>query len=280
MNPVDTVIVGAGKFGRVIANAIRHTLPHHKVLLVDDAQPLAASKCSGGLIYPPWVTIMPRGDMEEGLRLLEHIYGLDKIELTFEGTKSRKVQAYHVPIDKVMDDPRLAVYERKVVRVEPDRVVLNDADEIPARNVIVTAGVWCTDLVNVPGLYGKRGMSFVWPGHIEGFIRPWAPYKQIVAHKNDANNFWAGDGTAIIPANWTEARQTATEQRVCRAVNRNLHHARINQGIRPFVDGYTNNKPCYFKQLKNGVIVATGAGKSGMIASTWAAQKVMKLLKP
>jgi glycine/D-amino acid oxidase-like deaminating enzyme len=279
VNP-DTVIVGAGKFGRVIANTIRHYLPQHKILLVDDAQPLAATKCSGGLIYPPWVTMMSRGTMEEGLRLLEHIYGLEKIELMFEGAKPRKVEAYHVPIDKVMDDPRLAIYHSKVVRVEPYGVVTTGNVEISARNVIVTAGAWCGELVKVPGLYGKRGVSFVWPGQVEGFIRPWAPYKQIVAHKHNDNQFWAGDGTAIITENWTEERQTATEQRVSKAVNRQVHHAIIQQGIRPVITGVTGNKPCYFKQLKNGIIIATGAGKSGMIASAWAAQKVMKVLKP
>lgn len=278
----DTIVVGAGKFGRVIARTLIEA--KHRVAVFDNAEPLGASKASGGLIKPSWLKSIEPKELEECVGLLDRLYGVEEIPLRFMGKKVRQETAFHVCIPRLLNDPKLEVQRELVSKIQPGVVTIgnpkgaNGTTELTCTNIIVAAGVWCKELIKVPGLYGKRGVSFVFPGQIVGFVQPWAPYKQVVAHNHDDQTFWAGDGTAILPDKWTIERQRETELRVAQAVHRNGSEARQQHGIRPFVDGVTNNKPCLFKKMRGGIYITTGAGKSGMAASAWCARKLRHAL--
>lgn len=274
----DTIVVGAGKFGCVIAKALEQI--GQSVLVLDDRRPMSGSRPSGGLMKPSWMTFLDKKQIQQNLELLNTLFGVDDISLKVWPT-GLSTTCHHIPVFKVLAWP---VVEQKVIGIKPG-VVTTEQGSWEAKNIVVTAGVWTNDLLpdvaKIPGLYGKRGVSFLFDGHIEGFIRPWAPYKQIVAHKHSDSQFWAGDGTALLPESWTDERQQATEKRVCGAVGRRIQEAVLQHGIRPFVDGVTNKEPCYYKhhsfQGKN-IFVVAGGGKNGMIASAWAASNVLKTL--
>lgn len=276
----DTIIVGGGKFGSVIARALQSK--GQSILVFDDRRPMNGSAPSGGLMKPSWINMMDKKDINQGLELLNNLYGVDDIKLNMFGSKLAQVTAHHIPVSKILRDQRLPVVEQKVTKVSPGEVK-TELGEFSCKNVVVAGGIWTNDLLpdfaKIPGLYGKRGMSFVFPGTIEAFIRPWSPYKQIVAHAHEEGSFWAGDGTALLPESWTAEKQLKIQNRVCGAVKRELSEATLQYGTRPFVDGVTNKQPCYLKfHDKARIIVVAGGGKNGMIASAWAANRILEKL--
>lgn len=276
----DIIVVGAGVFGCVAARAFIEA--GRDVMVFDDRRPMNGSAPSGFLMKPSWINMMPTQDKKESFALLDRLYGVDNIELTLWPLK-KKVTATHVERHRILNDPKVPVTELRVGEVQNSGVVVEDPEGQPvsysAKKVIVAAGVWCNELVNVPGLYGKRGVSFVFPGEIEAFIKPWAPYKQVVAHKHDIPGFfWAGDGTALRTENWTQEREEITADRVANAVKRNKSEATRQHGIRPFVPDVTNKVPCYLHKHDENVWVLTGGGKNGLVASAWAANQLLKVL--
>src|SRR5690606_2720912 len=131
----------------------------------------------------------------DSLDLLDRHYGL----------RTLKFRAGLEPVTKTVDvhwvDPRAILrgplYQYEVLSIE-DRSTLTLAppDGGPcevwkARDIIVAAGVWSSKLVPVPGLRGLAGVAFTWETpecfHMQPFIKPWAPFKQIIAFKRAEN---------------------------------------------------------------------------------------------
>ena len=118
----------------------------------------------------------------------------------------------------------------------------------------------------------------MWYGeHVEHpFIRPWAPYRQIVAF-NRGDGLWVGDGTAVKPETFTAERLQKSMVRCAGAVGLpglEKNGPEIVIGHRPYVPKV---KPCYLK-IQRGLIVATGGAKNGTLAAGWAAHKVGEAL--
>src|SRR5690606_17592080 len=95
----DTIVVGGGKFGCVIAAALS-VLEGQKVLLLDDDRPMGGSKPSGGLMKPSWINMMSKKDMNEGFNTLSLLYGIEDVQLNMFGSKLVKVTAHHIQVDK------------------------------------------------------------------------------------------------------------------------------------------------------------------------------------
>jgi hypothetical protein len=152
------------------------------------------------------------------------------------------------------------------------------------RRLVLAAGAWVRELVGgLDGLTAKQGVSFRLSGDVAGrpFILPWAPYKQVVVHQQGPNELWAGDGTAIIPKNWTEATTATCLARCLGAVpaptSRTPLQTRL--GLRPYLDPVAKTDPCFLREIKPGAWVVTGAGKSGTISAGWAARRLLQEFK-
>jgi glycine/D-amino acid oxidase-like deaminating enzyme len=144
-----------------------------------------------------------------------------------------------------------------------------------ARTVVVAAGIWTELLLPEVKQRGLAGMAFLWPGEkIEvPFVRPWAPFKQIVAF-NREDGLWAGDGTSIVWKNWSVKHEEATWRRCTSAVGVEAEPARIF-GVRP----YHSMKPCYLGEVRPRLWVATGGAKNGTLAAGWCAHELVEKLK-
>lgn len=277
------IIVGAGVFGCVIAETFRRT-GLFDITMFDHRDRMNGSIPSGFLMKPSWITMMNKRELDECFRLLDTLYGVRDIQLTVWPT-SKKVTAHHLDRNKVLY-PEVPVIEKTVLNIHPAiGAVVYDTPERAMKTdiIIVAAGYWTNELLRksllgeIKGFHGKQGVSFVYKGHCEPFIRPWAPYKQIVAHEHcNPGEIWVGDGTAIKPENWTQERQLQTETRIAVALPDEIRSQNpIRQyGIRSFVKGH---KPCYLEHIgATTTWVVAGGGKNGTIAAAWAANRLME----
>jgi hypothetical protein len=119
------------------------------------------------------------------------------------------------------------------------------------------------------------GAAFLWSdydGPTEPAIRPWAPYKQLVRF-NRGDGIWCGDGSAIIPENWTLERQLQSRKRCAEFVGKSETSSKLLVGIRPYIK-LQKKAPCLVERLNKGIWVATGGAKNGTMSAAWAAREI------
>lgn len=269
----DAVIVGAGLFGNTIARALE--AEGRKVVVLDDGRPYAASRPSGCLMKPSWFSGLGKAVYEPSLALLERVYGIRdiKFQLPLGPTTTVHWVDHRQPSSTLVTATATAVHPG---RVEWAAATLDGDAEvgtIEAPLVVVAAGIWCTKLLECD-LKGKQGASFEWVGEIpENRIKPWAPYKQVVAFNiPDQDRIWCGDGSAIKPENWTQERFTQSADRCAAFVGKSRNLGTASVGIRPFA----KVKPCLLEEREPGLWLATGGAKNGTIAAGWAAHRILE----
>jgi glycine/D-amino acid oxidase-like deaminating enzyme len=269
----EVIVVGAGLFGSIVARTLHDA--GAKVVVVDDLRPDSGSRPSACLMKPSWFAGLGRDVHEPSLALLDRLYGVQTLQFAIPPTRAF-FPVFRVAPENILRDPTVDFWEGTVEAVG-QRFVQVDGMRFDANIVVVAAGVWTGKLLPVPGLTGKKGVSFLWRGQIPTpFIRPWAPYKQLVAFNQDPMTIWAGDGSAIKTENWTIERQATCLTRVAGATKLDPARATALTGIRPFVP---KCKPCYLEEREPGLWIVTGGGKNGTIAAGWAAQRILEAVR-
>jgi glycine/D-amino acid oxidase-like deaminating enzyme len=274
----DAIVIGAGIVGATITKTL--IAAGRQVLLVDSGREMAGTKPSGGHLKPSWFSGMKKAEYEPAMELLDQTWGLFSesfvikpvmMATTVYRVDTDVVVAYPytqgnvTSIDMLDNIPRIKYSSKKEENVEER-----------TRLLVVAAGKWCAELLpevfaNNP-VIPKRGISFRFTGTTAPFIKPWAPYKQIVAHQQGNNEIWIGDGSAILEENWTEDRTQQCLTR-CQSSFKGAKLIRSITGVRPYCK--TNGDPCLLSQVGKHCWVATGAGKSGTIAAGWAARRIL-----
>jgi len=270
----DVIIIGAGLFGQAIGNELIRL--GREVVFIDDERPEAGSAPSGMLTKPGWYQSMGRKVYEPALENLQINYSLQECQFDLGISKHGKVKVggvYYVSPKDVLRNP----HEKATVQsVGTDGQVHTMGATLKAKLVIVAAGVWANQLVPVPKMQGKKGVSFFFkvPKDLEttDIIRLWAPYKHLVLHRRSPTEVWTGDGTAILPENWKDERVAECLARIYKhtGLPKDLPVKAI-MGIRPYVP---KARPCYVEQISPNVWIATGGAKNGLIAAGWAAWKI------
>ncbi len=156
-------------------------------------------------------------------------------------------------------------------------IELAEGEPIAARYAVVAAGVWSRELVVLPELRGKVGVSYAWPGQLpEPFIQPYAPYRQVIGFNHRPDSFWIGDGTSALEAGWSSVQEVRSLER-CRdtastALGEHLSatSAEKRVGIRPYMSGV---KPCHV-ETRGRIVIATGGAKNGMLGAGYAAHVI------
>lgn len=278
---LDVVIVGAGLFGSIAAEALR--LDGHTVMCIDKREPFAGSRPAACLMKPSWFAGLGKENTDASLELLDKLYGVHTLSFRVGGLA--KANVYWCDPADILHE---TVFEARVVAVDPHgtgwAVQTHTGTRIEARRVILAAGVWTGALRPVEGLVGRAGVAFRWGGFQlpEGFIRPWAPYRQTVGFNISPQEVWVGDGSAIKPENWTDERQRMSFMRCAEAIDRPDYNdlstgaARPLYGIRPYVPGA---KPSYLREVAPGLWINTGGAKNGTVAAGWAASVLRSALK-
>ena len=277
------VIVGGGIIGTTLAKSL-----HDRGLgckLIDSGIPTAGTRPSGGHLKPSWFGQVPKPEWEEALNLLSETWGLIEEQFTVWPTK-KKDTIFRVDTDKVLDYERIEdhVLGFKGINSNKPVVMLLSGEELECDRLFITAGVWCEQLLPnrfPPGIMKRKmGMSFRVTGKLRyPVVKPWAPYKQVVAHQQSKNEIWLGDGSAIVEKNWNELREEKCFE-TCKTNTRGLikiKKARRLRGVRPYVK-HDLKSPCLLEKLGRKVWVATGSGKSGTLSAGWAASRLLRVI--
>jgi glycine/D-amino acid oxidase-like deaminating enzyme len=276
-----TLIIGAGIFGTTIAAELQSE--GFEVEVIDDADSESGTSASGFLMKDSWFSSFRGDEVAKAYQLLEDLYGLDSTKFSVEpvGVPVEVQSIRRSDFQRVRD---LLPIRRKVLRsVDPSGMVWDsDGDYESFDRVIVAAGYRSKELVRwhreAQELEAKMGVSFEVPGSTSSSrIRPWAPYKQLVAHPIEPGRTWVGDGTAILKKNWTLEHVLRAKKRCMEF----LGYVREDPicferiGVRCM----SHRKPALVERISPHVLIATGGGKNGTIAAAWAAQQIVRELK-
>jgi glycine/D-amino acid oxidase-like deaminating enzyme len=224
----------------------------------------SGSKPSGGHLKPSWLSFLDKKVMEESFRTLDELYALETLRCVYGLVH---VDLLRVDVDKVLQSGE--VLPAKVTQVgdgflDYENLTCDGESHRVHGTIIVASGVWSGELVPEikAELSAKKGMSFTFSGvpkqnPPENRIISYLPYKQIVRTAHGPGRVWMGDGSAIIPTNWSEAREVMIKDRVMKHVDFKYKSLDIQRGLRP----YLNNG---LRRISPNLWVATGGGKSGM----------------
>lgn len=266
----DCIVIGAGIIGATVAKALRGK--GRDVLLLDDGRPMSGTKPSGGHLKPSWFSGMKKTEYEPAMQLLDETWGLIIEEFVVRPTNITTT-VYRVDTDEVLAIEKMQAVVTAIGMLNDYPAVIFDGYEERCKLLVVAAGAWCSELVQGVEITPKQGVSFRFKGVLEGpFIKPWSPYKQVVAHQQSASEIWVGDGSAILPKNWDEQRTTQCRER-CQATLNGAKYMTQTVGVRPYCA--TGNDPCLLQRLGKRAWLATGAGKSGTIGAGWAARRIL-----
>jgi glycine/D-amino acid oxidase-like deaminating enzyme len=269
---VDAVVVGAGIIGATVSAALR--LEGMEVINLDDGRPMAGTAPSGGHLKPGWFGGLKKTEYEPAMDLLDRVWGLHSEPFRVYPLMTTTI-VYRVDTDLVLASPRV---EDRVVSVRClhnyPLVCTESGEEYRCRLLVLATGAWVRELVPNLSVKLRQGVSFRLKGDLrEPFILPWAPFKQVVAHQHASGVIWAGDGSAILPDNWDDARTNACLRRCMRAVGGEPEVLRSSFGFRAY---HGSESPCLLHRVGPRTWVAAGAGKMGTIAAGWCAVRIMR----
>ena len=270
---LDAIIVGAGLFGQVIAAAMRKQ--GREVLVLDSAKKEAGSKPAACIMRPGWYKSLGDDVSQTGMELLDSIYGIKGISFEFRGKKvTQPNTVYWIPPKKILSGKKT---KTEVLGVQKGGVMVEDG-LIPARLVVVAAGIWTEKLLPQYKQRGQKGVALLWRNEKieQPFIQPYAPYKQLMVF-NRGDGLWAGDGTAIMTEHWTEARVEAMKNRAWEHIGGKAREIEpsILLGVRPY-PGKKYPNPCIVEEVEPGLWVATGGAKNGTILAGYAAHRILE----
>lgn len=274
----DAIIVGGGIIGTTVAVALQRM--GDNVLLLDDRRAMSGTRPSGGHLKPSWYANMHKSEAAGALELLCQLWNA-RSELFKLLPAGVETEVWRVDTDMVVATSNKLRTRATVSGIDPSlnmpKVTYQTATGTTTeycKQLLIATGAWSNELVSGSVDQCKAGVSFRVEGTLDDpFIKPWAPYKQVVAHQQGDNEIWVGDGTAIIQPNWSDVRVQQCKER-CLSVLPAGELIRTVQGLRPYAKKLDPTHPCYFRQLGPHAWVATGAGKSGTIAAGWVAGRI------
>lgn len=269
----DAIVVGCGVIGATVAAVLQGQ--GLDVLVLDDNRPMSGTAPSGGHLKPSWFGDMKATEYEPAMELLNDVWGLQEESFLVRPSAGLiHTTVYRVDTDQVRRFPRTQATVSGFAHLQNFPVVYWGDTEERCRLLVVATGVWAAELLKGIDVTAKQGVSFRLKGVLkEPFIKPWAPYKQIVAHQQGEVEIWIGDGAAILPKNWTAERTQQCRDRCQSSLPTLLPVLREIHGYRPYCSSGTD--PCLLRQLGPRAWLATGAGKLGTIAAGWVARKML-----
>jgi glycine/D-amino acid oxidase-like deaminating enzyme len=269
------IIVGAGLFGSIAAQLAHRA--GHKVTVVDAARPWAASKASGCVMAPSWVTSLDSEEIATAGKVLNSLFKVHP--LAFKTHLGLTFNAHRV-------DPRDVIVATDVAGVvtsvdDGEVHVDSKGSNMTLRGkVLVAAGIESMNLIKMPPIRALWGASVLFQkDKLEHpRLHVYAPYRQAVAFQIRPSIVWMGDGTALVTKTWEREharREQETVERGRRLFGLNGGPVRVQVGARPYVEGH---KKGYFAQVSPSTWVATGGAKNGTLLAALYAQKFVEAL--
>ena len=265
----NIIIVGAGLFGCIAAAWARKA--GHNVTVISESRPFEASKASGCVLAPSWLSALSKQELQTAMQVLEELYPVHDITFNEGGLLPFKAKRVHP--DDVLFAPDI---EAKVLSVGDGVVKYQEPHSAGTQRtgtlrgtVLVAAGIWCQELISdMPAIKGLYGASLrVYGLKTQPKLKVYAPYKQAVMFNIDPKTAWFGDGSALIESTWRKEREDRIQRTTARMVDMSgttgqgfSRKAVVTEGARPQVDGHKNG---YLRQVSPKLWVSTGGAKNG-----------------
>lgn len=278
----DVIIIGAGLFGSMTAKYMRKH--GYTTLIIDNQNPMAASKCSFGVWKEGWVNKVIKKEVEEGLELLEEFAGGISMKDFFNMDKEVVEKMFYVDCSNILNEKSI---DEKVTNIKNNKVTTDKNTHTATKAVIVCAGVWTPELLkgysNVPKIDVYWGATLDYSQKIDtSRYTTWAPYKQSVLLKVNDKKFVFGDGATV-------KNPSTSDPRVETASTRLVQHASdvigssdtslitaVNEGYRPYLaKGFGSMVNKHDKNLFS----ATGGAKNSTILCGWIAKQLLQMVK-
>lgn len=271
------LIVGAGVTGCVAAHVFSRK--GWKVTVFDDQRPEAGSKASAGVIHSGWVSDFDTQEVFDGLALLDKLFGLQTLNVG-------KHTVSWVGPERFLQLPAPGVtFHQSTVKAVGNGWVIDGSGTTHVGLVYVATGSWANELLQagflIPAIQGRMGTAFLWQGRWIGMtLQEWAPYKQLMVFQQEPGLVWSGDGTAILPKNYTDAREAQSLARIRAVVDPSLTvftpaGPTAIRGIRPYMKGRTG----LFQQTHDRTWCSTAGNKSGTIWAAISARRLWEAVK-
>lgn len=272
----NIIVVGNGLFGSVAATYAR--AQGHTVTVINEERKYAASKASGCVLAPSWLSSLDKTDIADAMAVMEELYTVYPIE--FQTNVMAKFKAKRVDPDAVLLKPDV---RGQVTAVTDGTVKYLDQDgrgQTLRGTVLVAAGIWSQELVSgMPATKGLYGCSLRIQGVIDvPRISVYAPYRQAVGFQLNRKEVWFGDGTALIAKTWDAQEKDRVSTTVDRAVEMlgAPVRSKAHIGARPYVEGH---KSGYLAQVSPKLWVSTGGAKNGTVLAALQALRFTEALK-
>ena len=274
---IDTVVIGAGLFGSMIAAELRRI--GQQVITIDRGELFAGSGPAACLIKPSWLGGMGE-HRDSALEKLNELYTVHELMFSVGalGLEKKEPVFWVNPTDIMLGKDMYC----DVTRIEPagrtktvwcKEQITGEEFEIESLNLVIAAGVWTEQLYPEFKQKAQWGAASLWRNEWpsqQPKIRPWAPYKQLVAFDR-GDGTWVGDGSALLYKNLTSERLADTLRREAEFVGLPMETATVLQGFRPYAKGH---KPCLLESPDPNVWVASGGAKNGTIAAAHCARVI------
>jgi choline dehydrogenase-like flavoprotein len=274
----NIIIVGAGLFGSVAATYARAA--GHNVTVINEDRKYSASKASGCVLAPSWLSSLDKQDIADAMAVLSCLYPVHDIE--FQTNVLAKFKAKRVNPDDVLVRPDVV---GQVTSVTDGTVKYLDQDGRPGTLrgiVLVAAGIWSQELITqMPPIKGLYGCSLRISGQLfVPKISVYAPYRQAVGFQLNKKEVWFGDGTALVAKTWdSEERPRVLKTRERAAdmmgISSGALKGTVSIGARPYVEGH---KSGYLEQLSPKLWVSTGGAKNGTVLAALQALRFVEAL--
>ena len=268
----NIVIVGAGIFGSLAARLAR--AEGHKVTVVDCLRPWAASKASGCVLAPSWLSSLSKEQLERAMDTLRMLVTVHDVH--FKTNLAATFKAQRVNLKDILVKPDLLL---EVTEVD-DGVVRTTSGPLKGK-VLVAAGIESARLVPaMPPIRALWGASALFRAQLkEPRLHVYAPYRQAVAFQLRPDTVWMGDGTALVTKTWekeSSERVKATVERGVKLFKLKGAAVTTHVGARPYVEGH---KAGYFDRVLPNTWVSTGGAKNGTALAAYQAYLFLEALK-
>lgn len=299
-NKPDIVIVGAGIIGCALAKYARDE-KGYSVVLIDNKQPLSASKCIMYIVKRSWVNKSIEKEYLDGLELLEKYAGSEDIEVMNKGKKDKPMEDFtSYNANNILNEEFIfgtvnGVSNKKVHYTDSKGKV----DVLKAKKaVVIAAGAWTNEILkmsdyndNLPKIENGVGEcyeiseKFKMKDKTKAWYLWWIPFKSAVFCQDpNGKTKWFGDGfVAKVPnlqnvlenERVLKARKKLQENFEKYIGKKQMKHV-INKcvGIRPYIHKSANHG-FVIKQDKN-LYSAVGTAKNGLILCFSIAKELIK----
>lgn len=264
------VIVGAGLFGSMAAKLCAEN--GFQVTVIDAKYKEAGSAPAACLIAPSWIVGLGK-KADIGMKVLHKLYAVKSIQ--FRMNKMLTIEANWINPRTILKLSSVEIVKDEVIEVYENGIACT-ANKCYTGEVLIAAGVWCDQLVDMPPIQQLTGAALLYNGVVEPEINVWAPYKQAVQFNISSSKVWFGDGTSILRKNFGEHRIEDSIKRASKYLSKYKLKGpnKVIVGRRPYIKGEKG----YFKKLGAAVYVSTGGAKNGTVLAAYQAQQFLEAI--